>query len=59
MYEIRERRRARYLCVEGKILAIAQYVIKYDYRGNTKGNITKNQLTKMFLLLSTPFMAFY
>ena len=37
--------------VEGKILAIAQYVIKYDYMGNTKG---KEISTKKNF--STPFM---
>lgn len=42
----------RYLCVEGKILAIAQYVIKYDYRGNTKG---KNQLKIFFVALVDSF----
>lgn len=50
--------RDTYLCVEGKILAIAQYVIKYDYIEGIQKE-TEKSAHKKFLLLSTPFMAFY
>lgn len=47
------------MCGEGKILAIAQYVIKYDYRGNTKGNTKISSHILFFSLLAAIVDSFY